>query len=109
MHLVQILLPLADNAGQPLPRALFAALARELTERFGGLTAYTRAPAEGLWRDEDAAERTSDTPVVRDQIVIYEVMAQELDPAWWADRRRALERDFRQETVIVRAQELRLL
>ena len=111
MHLVQILLPLYDNEGRRLPRALYADLARELTERFGGLTAHTRAPAQGLWLDDDAAaEGEADRPaVVRDEIVIYEVMAEELDAAWWADRRRALERDFRQETVVVRAQELRLL
>ena len=112
MHLVQILLPLADNAGRPLPRALYAELARELTARFGGLTAYTRAPAEGLWRDEETAEPAAPAehpPVVRDEIVIYEVMVDELDAAWWADRRRALERDFRQETVVVRAQALHLL
>jgi hypothetical protein len=112
VHLVQILLPLDDNKGRPLPRTLYAELARELTARFGGLTAYTRAPAEGLWRDEEQpepAESGTHAPVVRDEIVIYEVMAEELDAAWWADRRRALERDFRQDTVIVRAQELRLL
>ena len=111
MHLVQILLPLADNEGRRLPRALFADLARELIARFGGLTAHTRAPAQGLWLDDDApadpgraAERA-----VRDEIVIYEVMAEEVDEAWWRDRRAALERDFRQETIVVRAQEIRLL
>jgi hypothetical protein len=114
MHLVQLPLPLYDSAGRRLPRALFADLARELTARFGGLTAYTRAPAEGLWRDDDGDDAPPDrapdrAPVVRDEIVIYEVMAEEIDAAWWADRRRALERDFRQETIVVRAQELRLL
>ena len=113
MHLVQILLPLYDNEGRRLPRAHYDALARELTERFGGLTAYTRAPAEGLWRDEDAEGEgkppDAPAPVVRDEIVIYEVMAESLDEAWWRARRRALERDLRQDTVVVRAQELRLL
>ena len=107
MHLVQILLPLADNEGRRLPKTLYAELARELTERFGGLTAHTRAPAEGLWLDDD--DPTGGPPVVRDEIVIYEVMAEDLDAEWWRERRRALERDFRQETVVVRALELRLL
>ena len=72
MHLVQILLPLWDNEGRRLPRALYAELARELTERFGGLTAHTRAPAEGLWRDDEAPgdQAAGDPPVVRDRIVI---------------------------------------
>ena len=102
MHLVQILLPLYDNAGAPLPRPLYGALARELTERFGGLTAHSRAPAERLWRE-------SPGETVRDDIVIYEVMAETIDAAWWAGLRARLERDFRQETVVVRAQEVRLL
>ncbi len=49
MHLVQILLPLADNRGRPFPAAMLGDVRRELTERFGGLTAFTRAPAEGFW------------------------------------------------------------
>jgi hypothetical protein len=47
MHLVQILLPLNDNDGRALAKDLFETVARELTERFGGVTAYTRAPADG--------------------------------------------------------------
>jgi hypothetical protein len=102
MHLVQILLPLYDNAGAPLRRSLYADLARDLTERFGGLTAHTRAPAQGLWQ-----EREGET--VRDEIVIYEVMADALDDAWWGALRRRLERDFRQEAVVIRAQAVRVL
>ena len=46
MYLIHILLPLNDNEGRPHGRELLRAV--ELTERFGGLTAHTRAPAEGL-------------------------------------------------------------
>jgi hypothetical protein len=102
MLLIHILLPLNDNDGRPLGRDLFAAVAAELTERFGGLTAHTRAPAEGLWR-EDSSEAN------HDQIVIYEVMSEDLDEEWWRGYRRGLEKRFRQEQVIVRAQEIRLL
>jgi hypothetical protein len=102
MHLIHILLPLNDNEGRPHGRELFRAVAGELTERFGGLTAHTRAPAEGLWK-EDSSETQ------KDEIVIYEVMAPELDERWWRDYRGGLEGRFRQEKVIVRAQEVRLL
>ncbi len=102
MYLVHILLPLNDNHGRQHPKALFRAVAAELTERFGGLTAHTRAPAEGLWKE--GAAGTS-----RDEIVIYEVMAEGLDEAWWRQYRRGLEERFRQEQVVVRAQEVRLL
>ena len=50
MYLIQILLPLYRNDGQALPRALFRQVRDELIERFGGLTAYTRAPASGYWQ-----------------------------------------------------------
>ena len=102
MHLIQVLLPIYDNAGQPLPRDLFGAVTGELTERFGGLTAYTRAPAQGLWKDDERH-------TTRDDIVVYEVMADRLDRAWWRDYRAGLEARFRQEHVVVRAQAVELL
>lgn len=102
MNLVHILLPLNDNTGKKLPKKLFRAVADELTEKFGGLTAHTRAPAEGLWKDESSEAE-------KDEIVIYEVMAEELDEVWWAKYRKQLEKRFKQEKVIVRAQEIRVL
>jgi hypothetical protein len=60
MYLIQVLLPLYDNAGRPLAPALHQAVGTELTERFGGLTAYTRAPAQGLWKEDDARTHRDD-------------------------------------------------
>lgn len=101
MHLIQILLPLRDNDGWPFPPGLHAAVRRELAGRFGGLTAYSRAPAEGLWEGDAGASR--------DEIVVLEVMAEKLDAAWWRSYRESLERRFRQESVVVRALALKLL
>lgn len=95
LFLVQLLLPLRAPDGTALPAEPYARLTAELTARFGGLTAYTRAPAEGLW--DDGAER------VRDDIVVYEVMADALDRAWWAALRRRLERELRQDELVIRA------
>lgn len=102
MQLVQVLLPVYDNDQKPLPPELYSAVAQELTDQFGGLTAFTRAPAEGLWRNKEA--RTS-----RDEIVVYEVMVEEVDRQWWESYREGLEARFRQERVVVRAQEIQLL
>ena len=96
MYLVQILLPLFDNDGHPFEAADYVRLRSELADRFGGVTAYTRAPARGVWKDE-----TGETN--RDDIVIFEVMTGELDRAWWTTFRRQLEVRFRQDTLIVRA------
>jgi hypothetical protein len=102
MHLVQILLPIHDNEQQPFPREDYAHVRQELTERFGGLTVYTRAPAEGLWK-------LNDNETSRDDIVIFEVMASELDARWWRSYRHDLEKRFRQDVIVIRAQQTRLL
>lgn len=96
MKLIQILLPVFDNAGQRFPRERYDAIHEELVDRFGGLTAYTRAPATGLWA-QDGEE------VVHDEIVVYEVVTEELDRAWWDAYRKKLEGCFRQETLMIRA------
>lgn len=96
MHLVQLLLPLRDNEGKPVPRAMLDEVRHALTERFGGVTAHLRAPAAGAWKDGEG-------DVARDDVVIVEVMADEIDRAWWVDYRRALEARFRQDELVVRA------
>ena len=75
---------------------MFAKTRAELTEHFGGLTAYARAPARGLWK-------TDDGQVARDDIVIFEVLVESLDREWWRDYRAALEARFAQEVLVVRA------
>ena len=94
MHLFQILLPRADNAGQPFAREDFDRVKEELASRFKGVTAYLQAPAEGLWRQ--GADSNSD------DIVVFEVMTEEVDMAEWHERRAELERRFRQEKIIIR-------
>jgi len=90
MHLVQILLPVVGQ------RDAFDEVMHELTERFGGVTAYTRAPASGRWKNPSA-----DTE--RDDIIVVEVMVEELDKPWWARYRRSLEKRLRQKELVVRA------
>jgi hypothetical protein len=101
-YLIEVFLPLRDNAGKRLPKTLFQTVRAELVERCGGLTAYSRAPVTGLWKKEQAS-------TVRDELVIYEVMAGRLDSRWWSGYRRELERRFRQDAIVMRAQRLRLL
>ncbi len=96
MHLVQLLLPLRDNEDRPFPRAEFDRVKRELTDRFGGVTAYLRSPASGAWREEDGN-------VTHDDMAIVEVMDEELDRPWWQSYRRQLEDRFRQDEIMIRA------
>ncbi len=64
-----------------------------LRAQFGGLTAFTRAPAEGLWRS--GSEKTS-----RDDIVVLEVMAEGIDRDWWRAYKRELKARFRQREIV---------
>ena len=99
MYLIQVLLPLQTNAGEAIPSATFQQVCTELTEKFGGLTAYSRAPADGMWQQDYR-------PPVRDQIVLFEIMAETLDRDWWSEYRQKLEGRFEQESIVVRAQEI---
>jgi hypothetical protein len=94
--LVQILLPVYDNNGERFPSDLYNEVRAKLTDMFGGLTAYTRAPAEGVWE--------SGTTLKRDDIVVVEVMVDSLDRTWWGAYRRDLKRLFRQDQIVLRAQ-----
>jgi hypothetical protein len=102
MHLVQILLPLYDNNGDAFGQDVLAAARLELTERFGGVTAFVRAPAKGLWKEEDGS-------VARDDVVVYEVMVDDLDEAWWHEYRERLRQRLGQEELVVRALHARRL
>lgn len=96
MHLIQPFLPLRDNDGQAFPRALYDEVRAALAERFGGVTAFVRSPAVGLWEDDEG-------DVQRDDVVLLEVMADHVDHGWWVSYRKGLERRFRQDEVLVRA------
>jgi hypothetical protein len=101
MHLVELLLPLHDNSGQPFAAEKYAEVRRHLTECFGGLTAFTRSPAQGTTTE-------SGTPV-HDEIVVFEVMMEALDVSWWGRYRLHLEREFRQDQIVIRASTVTLL
>jgi hypothetical protein len=93
-QLIQIYLPLYDPAGLALPESLFQEVANVLTERFGGLTKYTRSPAEGLWKEDE--QKT-----VKDDILIYEVLAPNLDESFWQDYKEKLKTQFKQEELLI--------
>lgn len=101
MHLVQILLPLYDNDGNRFDAQTYGAVRTELTNLYGGLTAYSRAPAEGLWE--------SDGGLKRDDIIVFEVMVRELKKSWWSRYRKELEARFRQDAILIRAQKCETL
>ena len=102
MHLVELFLPLADNEGSPFTRPIFASVEKELTEMFGGATAYPRAPASGVWKQGSAKTK-------RDDLVVYEIMTEKIEADWWNYYREKLENIFKQERILIRSHDICLL
>lgn len=96
MHLIQILIPVFDNAGQRFEQSLFEAVRTQLIERFSGLTAFVQSPALGLWKDAESGTTTQDA------MILIEVMSDTLDHDWWSKYRRELEAVFRQDEIVIR-------
>lgn len=94
-YLIQLLLPLRDNQGDPFPPGMHGRVKNELKEKFGGVTAYNRSAAEGQWK--------TDQQEIHDELIVYEVMTPEVDSSWWTGYRSDLENRFKQEEVVIRA------
>lgn len=102
MKLLQLLLPLYDNGGKAYPKTMFDRIRSELTDAFGGVTAFLRSPAVGLWENESGE-------VQRDDVVLFEIMTEELDRNWWGHYRLDLEKRFCQQAIIFRATDVEML
>jgi hypothetical protein len=90
-YLVEVFLPVTARGWDER----FERVRAELTEKFGGATFHVNAPAEGLWKDGGEVEH--------DRIVVGEIMVEELDRAWWTTYRTLLEKQFEQQSIVVRA------
>ena len=99
MYLIQLLLPLHDNSGRPFSPSYFTQVRKDLTERFGGVTAFVRSPAVGVWK-EDSDETN------HDEVIMFEVLADELERDWWASYREQLQNKFRQDEILIWASEI---
>jgi len=96
MHLVELFVPKTAASKEGI-----SSLQNILVKQFGGVTAYSRAPAKGI--------DTEDGQKVEDEIIILEVMTDSLDRAWWSSLRSRLERDLQQREILIRASEVQLL
>lgn len=101
MHLVQFFLPTYSNSADRFPSKFFSQVRDEIVERFGGITVYTRSPAQGLWQEEGTT--------IHDEMVVYEVMVEPFEEAWWQAYRQKLEKLFEQERILMRAHPIQML
>lgn len=100
--LLQMLLPLYDNRGHAFSPKFYSAVKKKLAEKFGGVTMYAQAPASGLWKE------TADK-LVKDQVVVYEVMTSAIDALFWKDYKEHLQKQFRQAELVIRGLDIGLL
>ena len=94
MEIVEVFLPLDTGNGTPIAGEIIEGLVGGLADRFGGATAFTRAPADGLWKQAGT--------IKMDRILIIEVMVNDLDEQWWTDYRKKLEDEFEQDEIMIR-------
>jgi hypothetical protein len=102
MYLIQLLLPAprTPSAREPDPRV--ADTRRELVGRFGGMTAYLRTPAHGVWTSPEG-------DLAHDDVVMVEVVADTFDRQWWREYAGQLARRFAQDAIHVRAVQVEVL
>lgn len=99
--LIQLFLPLADNQGKLFPPAYFNAVKQQLTQKFSGLSVYENSPVNGSWKDK--------AEVKKDSLLVYEVMSDEIDAAFWEKYKTRLQKQFKQESIVIRCLHMNLI
>lgn len=94
MNVIEVFLPLDTGPDLPISLEAIEGLVAGLADRFGGATAFTREPADGLWKTR--------TSMQRDRIIIVEVVVDEVDQDFWQAYKRRLEQEFAQDEVMIR-------
>lgn len=102
MFVVELFIPLEKPDGTPTSAATLERIKAELTDRFGGVTAFLQSPAEGAWKPES---RT----IIHDRVAIFEVMVRDVDTAWWRSYRQQLEAELEQEQILARLYQVTVL
>ena len=102
MVLIQMLLPTRSPEGLAFPEDLLRRTRDELIARFGGLTAYTRTPATGIWTSPEG-------DVEVDSVVMIEVLSEAFDKGWWRAYAETLKERLHQQAIHLRATEVYVL
>ena len=102
MVLIQLLLPITAAHPQSGDANALTKTAQELVDAFGGLTAYTRSPAKGVWSSAAGAQD-------EDDVVMIEVVTERFDRVWWKAYAASLAARFAQDTIHVRSMPVELL
>jgi inorganic pyrophosphatase len=99
---IELFIPLINPKGKPYNEEKYNRLNATLTKKFGGLTVYSRAPVEGLWKK--SAHNT-----ITDNMIIYEVMTSTIDRIFWNSFKKYVGKEFNQEEIVIRVTDILLL
>jgi hypothetical protein len=102
VYLIQMLLPTRVASGAAISDEVLGETRDELIAQFGGVTAYGRSPAAGVWTSPEGR-------VEQDNVVMVEVLAEGFDVRWWRDYGEKLKHRFEQASVHIRASEVQVL
>ena len=102
MVLIQMLLPTRSPEGLAFPEDLLRRTRDELIARFGGLTAYARTPATGIWTSPEG-------DVEVDSVVMIEVLSEGFDKGWWRAYAETLKERLHQQAIHLRATDVHVL
>lgn len=102
LNKIEIFVPIFDNKGNRFSETIYRKIKKKLTEDFGGVTAYTQMPAEGIWKDTKYRE-------IKDEIIIYEVMVSKIDKSYWKAYKQRLKEQFEQKELVIRQSGIGLL
>lgn len=103
MKLAEIFIPINDNNGNPFPSLHYKTIEKDLVDQFGGVTAFSRAPAKGQWKEDD------NQPASKDDIIIFEVMMNDPDKGWWKNYQSYLKEVFQQDEILIRFSDVEIL
>jgi len=99
---IEVFIPLYDKEGNRFSDHLYQSVSKQLIKDFGGITAYIRSPAVGIWENSDGIQ-------IKDDHVIYEIMVSEIDHSYWKQFKKKLELQFAQKELIIRQSEIGLI
>ena len=102
MYQIELYLPLYNNDKKAFPTSHYESVKQNLSDKFGGITMYSRTPVIGLWKE-------SQESIVKDDLVIYEIISEKLDESFWQEYKFMLQSLFQQEAIIIKSSKIKLL
>ncbi|MFI5452940.1 inorganic diphosphatase [Pedobacter sp. UC225_61] len=91
---IELFIPVYSKKGKSFPKKYYSSLHQKLTDKFGGLTMYSRVPVTGFWKENSSA-------TLKEDIIVYEVLASEIDEKFWDKLKKWALKTFNQDEIMI--------